>query len=549
MDSSLKELVRVKIKEVAENLFGSELPPFMLDRSKKKEWGDLSTNLPFLLADKIGKSPKEIGDNLACCFAQDKLFSKVEFAPPGFINFFLSSSLLQGSLEKIIQEKKDYTRFSLGKDRLVQVEFVSANPTGPLHVGHGRAAAFGDVLANNLSKLGFRVQREYYVNDVGGQIKRLTKSLWIRIRQLEGEKVELPDDGYKGEYLVDIAKAFKKKVGDIKGKKEEDIFPSLSRFVVEEILKDIKSDLDDFGVNYDSWFFESELYKSGQVSEVLSFLEKKGLLYEKDGALWFKTHALVEEEQDRVLQRKNGEYTYFASDIAYHLNKLKRGFYKVIDIWGADHIGYVSRMKAAVRAMGYPEDALDILIYQLVTLRRGGKKVSASTRTGEFITLKELLEEVGRDAARFFFLSRSADSHLDFDLELAKKQTPENPVFYVQYAHARICSILKKAKEEGFTLPQRVDLNLLDTPEERDLMLLIALLPDQVKEAGERLEPHHLTVYAKELASTFHYFYTCHRVINENKELTHARLFLIQAVKEALRDILDILGISAPEKM
>jgi len=556
MDNSIKWLVENLIKEAAERLRKeglsySKLPSFAVERPKKKEWGDLSTNLPFLLSTQSGKSPEKIGEVLVSILSGESLFSRVEFAPPGFINFSLSSSYLKESLKKIVQEEEDFARFSLGQERLVQVEFVSANPTGPLHVGHGRAAALGDALANNLGKLDFKVQKEYYVNDVGGQIKRLAKSLWIRVRQLEGEKISLPDDGYKGEYLIDLARTFKEKMSSIEEEKEEETLSLLSRFAVEEILKQIKADLERFGVRYDRWFFESELYNNNKLSEALSFLKSKNLLYEREGALWFKTSFVLKGEQDRVLKRKSGEYTYFASDIAYHQDKLQRGFYRVIDIWGADHIGYVPRLTSAAQALGYPEGALKVIIYQLVTLRRRGKRVSASTRTGEFISLRELLKEVGRDAARFFFLSRSADSHLDFDLELAKKQTPENPVFYIQYAHARICSILRKAREEGISLPhpEKVNLDLLVHPEERDLMWLIAYLPDQVREAGERFEPHHLTVYLKELASLFHYFYTRHRVITDDRKLTSARLFLIQAVKIAISDLLGILGISAPEKM
>ena len=555
MDNSVKWLVRDSILRTVKKIGGEDLSKkissFSIERSKKKEWGDLSTNLPFLLSSVSQTSPAKISEELISSLSEEDLFSRVEYAPPGFINFSLSFSYLKESLKRIIQEKEDYTRFSLGEERKVQVEFVSANPTGPLHVGHGRAAALGDALANNLGKLNYKVEREYYVNDVGGQIKKLAKSLWIRIRQLEGEQIAIPDDGYKGEYLIDLARIFKEKRGIIQQEEEDKIILELSGFAVEEILSQIREDLEKFGVSFDHWFFESELYKNNKLAEVLSILEGKNLIYEKDGALWFKTSAIIKDEEDRVLKRKNGEYTYFASDIAYHQDKFKRGFFKIIDIWGADHIGYLPRLVSAVRALGYPEEALKIVIYQLVSLKREGKRVPASTREGKFISLRELLEEVGKDAARFFFLSRSADSHLEFDLELAKKQTPENPVFYIQYAHARICSILKKAEEKrAFPVNyEKVNLDLLTSPEERELMWLISYLPDQVREAGERLEPHHLTVYLQELASSFHYFYTRHQVIGEDRELTSARLFLVQAVKLAILDLLGILGISAPERM
>lgn len=557
MDNSIKELIRAKIETVAKGFFGEGLPPFTLERAKKKEWGDLSTNLPFLLAEQAKDSPHTVGESLVSQLGQavdGKILAKVEFASPGFVNFFLSPLCLHESLRKILQEQDDFTRFSSGKGKSIQVEFVSANPTGPLHVGHGRAAALGDVLANNLAKLGFEIQREYYVNDVGGQMNRLVKSLWVRMKQLAGDTIELPEDGYRGDYLIAIAQAYIDSRGAAMDGSFADTYPQLLKFLIDEILSSIKNDLQTFGVNYDHWFFESEIYRNGELEQVLSLLKAKGLIYKKDAALWFKTSQLMDAEQDRVVQRKNGAYTYFATDIAYHLNKLKRGFYKIIDIWGADHIGYVPRMMSAARAIGYPEEKIKLLIYQLVTLKRAGKRVSASTRTGEFISFRELIEEVGKDAARFFFLSRSADSHLEFDLELAKKQTSDNPVFYVQYACARISSILRKVEEENFLLcgkSREINFNpvLLDSPEERELMLLIALLPDQIKEAAQRLEPHHLTTYATALASAFHYFYTKHRVITEDEELTRARIFLVQAVRIAIKDILSILGIFAPEKM
>jgi len=558
MDNSAKKLIEDSLRraflQIKKKGFScGELPSIIITQPKKKEWGDLSTNLPFFLSYANGKSAPEIGKVLATFFKESSLFSRVEFVSPGFINFFFSPSYLKETIKKIVTERKDFTYFSEGRNRLVQVEFISANPTGPLHIGHGRAAAFGDSLANILSRVGYQVEKEYYVNDRGSQIKRLAYSLLARMQELEGKQVSFPEDGYRGDYLIPIAKKAQEELGEKirKIKDESRIISVLTEFVIKKILGKIREDLGEFGVKFDHWFFESTLYQSNELKKTIPFLKKKGFLYEREGALWFKTSLILKGKQDRVLRRKNGDYTYFASDIAYHKNKLERGFYRVIDIWGADHIGYVPRMKAAAEALGYPPKALKMLIYQLVTLKRGEKKVSASTREGEFITLREVLQEIGKDAARFFFISRTADSHLDFDLELAKKQTPENPVFYIQYAHARICSILEKAKNMGILLKEleKVNLDLLTAPEERDIMSHLALLPDCVRETADSLDPHHLAVYLKELASLFHYFYTCHRVISENKELTSARLILIEAVRIVIADVLSILGISAPSKM
>jgi len=558
MDNSVKKLIEDSLHQALsqikkKGLSYHRLPPIIITQPKKKEWGDLSTNLPFSLSKISGKSALKIGEALVAYLKESDIFSRVEFVPPGFINFFFSPSYLKETIRKIVIEREDFTRFSEGKNKLVQVEIISANPTGPLHIGHGRAAAFGDSLANVLSKVGYQVQKEYYVNDMGGQIKRLAYSLLARMQELEGKQVSFPKDGYRGDYLIPIAKKAQEKLGEKirKIKDEGEVISILTKFVIDEILKLIREDLDEFGVKFNNWFFESTLYQNNELKKTISFLKEKDFLYEKEGALWFKTSLILKGKQDRVLRRKNGDYTYFASDIAYHKDKLKRGFYRVIDIWGADHIGYVPRMKAAAEVLGYPPEALKTVIYQLVTLKKGEKRVSASTREGEFITLKEVLKEVGRDAARFFFVLRTADSHLDFDLDLAKKQTPENPVFYIQYAHARICSILGKAKKMGILLeePEKVNLDLLTTPEERDIMSYLALLPDCLKEAADSLEPHHLAVYLQELSSLFHYFYTRHRVISNNKELTSARLTLIQAVKIVIADVLSILGISAPSKM
>lgn len=557
MDNSLKRLIEEYLRESCKELkkvefFSKSLPPIFINRPKKKEWGDLSTNLPFSLSQEMGKSTSRIGRRLTSYLKEKTLFSQVEFVPPGFINFSISSTYFNEVLKKIVTQKEEFTRFSYGKGKRIQVEFVSANPTGPLHVGHGRAVAFGDSLAYILSKIGYEVEREYYVNDVGGQIERLSRSVWARLQQLEGEEISFPEDGYQGEYLIDIAKEARIKMGDAlseAGKTKPQMICLLGEFTVKEILRQIKTDLDQFGVRFDRWFFESSLDK--EIPKVISFMKDRGYVYEKDGALWFKTSTFLPGVKDRVLRRRSGEYTYFASDIAYHAHKFGRGLDQVIDIWGADHIGYVPRMKAAVEALGYSKEALKIIIYQLVTLKRGEKRISASTREGKFIPLREVLEEVGKDAARFFFLSRSCDSHLDFDLKLAKKQTPENPVFYIQYAHARVCSILEKAKDKGIELKKldEVRFDLLASPEERELMKELTLLPDEIKEAAESLEPHRLTTYLMGLATLFHQFYTRHQVISEDRKLTSARLLLIKAVKIALKDTLNLLGITAPQKM
>ena len=553
MNNSIKKLIEDVLYKTckASGISREHLLPIFINQPKKKEWGDLSTNLPFSLSQKTGKSASQIGKLLTSSLKDEKLFSRVEFIPPGFINFFISSLYLEQTLKKILIQKEKFTQFSFGEGKKMQIEFVSANPTGPLHIGHGRAAAFGDSLANILSRVGYRVEREYYVNDVGGQIKRLSFSVWARLKELEGEKVSFPEDGYKGEYLIEIAKKAKKELGNKLSEAAPQPLDLLSKFATSEILKEIKTDLEAFEVRFDSWISESSLHQKKAIPEVLSYLQEKDCLYEKDGALWFKTSLFLPGEEDRVLRRRNGDYTYFASDIAYHQDKLSRGFDRIIDIWGADHIGYVPRMKAATQALGYPEGVLEIIIHQMVTLKREKKRISASTREGKFIPLKEVLDEVGRDAARFFFLSRTCGSHLDFDLELAKKQTPENPVFYIQYAHARICSILENARENRIKIknPDEVKLDLLTTPEERELMKELSLLPDEVYEAAESLEPHRLTTYLQELATLFHQFYTRHRVISEDRELTQARLILVKAIKVTIGDVLGLLGISVPQKM
>ena len=560
MNNSVKLLIENNLKKALEEakesglLSWEHLPPVFISQPKREERGDLSTNLPFLLCKKCGCSTSKIAQILIASLEKEDFLSRVEFAPPGFVNFSISPSYLHQILKRILTQKEEFTRFSYGEGRRVQVEFVSANPTGPLHVGHGRAAAVGHSLANILSKLGYQVQKEYYVNDVGGQIERLSRSVWARLEELEGRKVSFPEDGYKGDYVIQIAREAKQALRDKASSSDrfsQETLKFLADFTVRKMLDKIKEDLAHFGVKYDSWVTESSFYEGNRVLEVISGLKDKGFVYEKEGALWFRTSEFFENEEDRVLRRTSGECTYFASDIAYHQDKFQRGLDWVIDVWGADHIGYVPRMKAAIQALGYPGDSLRVIIYQLVTLKRGKERISASTRQGEFIPLSEVLEEVGKDAARFFFLSRTCDSHLDFDLELAKKQTLENPVFYVQYAHARISSILKKAKNEGVKIPPlpKVRLDLLASPEERKLMRELCLLPDMIREAGESLEPHRLTAWLQSVGTIFHQFYTLHQVIGKDDDLSSARLLLVKAVQIALRDVLSLLGVSAPEKM
>ena len=565
MDNSVKLLIENNLKKALQEAKNTGLisweviPPVFISQPKRKEWGDLSTNLPFLLSEKSGRSTFEIAQILIGSLEKEDFLSQVEFASPGFINFFISPNYLHQTLEKILTQKEEFTCFSYGGGKRVQVEFVSANPTGPLHVGHGRGAAVGDSLANILSKAaGYQVQKEYYVNDIGGQIERLSHSVWARLEQLEGRKVSFPEDGYKGEYVIQIAKEARDELRDElrdefapSGELSQKTLKLLGDFTVRKILDKIKEDLVRFGIKYDSWVTESSFHQENRVSEVVSNLKDKGFVYEKEGALWFKTSEFFENQEDRVLRRKNGEYTYFAGDIAYHQDKFQRGLDWIIDVWGADHVGYVPRMKAAIQALGYPKDSLRVIIYQLVTLKRGKKRISASTRQGESVPLSQVLDEVGKDAARFFFLSRTCDSHLDFDLELAKKHTPENPVFYVQYAHARISSILDKARDKGIKIPppSKAKLGLLVAPEERELMRELCLLPDMLKESGESLEPHRLTTWLQSVATIFHQFYTLHQVVGQDEDLSSARLLLVKAVQIALRDVLSLLGISAPEKM
>jgi arginyl-tRNA synthetase len=555
-------MAREKIIALIEEALGNAverglLPPMEvgrieLDRPKRKEHGDWATNIALDLASKMGKDPGEIAEAIADSLqAHPEVISRVEVAGRGFINFHLSPSFVREVLLEIRKREAAFGSSDAGRGEKVQVEFVSANPVGPLHVGHGRWGALGDTLAKVMSHAGYRVEREFYINDYGTQINNFGRSISARYMELSGEKVDIPKGGYAGQYIIDIARRIREEHGDeFKDLPEEE---RANRFIEMEyprMLESIERTLGGMGVEFDVWFSERELYRTGRVEQTLSWLEERGEAYRREGALWLRT-TKYGDEKDRVLVRSNGEPTYFASDIAYHRDKMERGFDTVINIWGADHHGYVPRMKAAMDAMGYGAEHLEIILGQLVKLYRGGEPVAMSKRTGDIVTLDELLEEVGADAARYFFLQRSSDSPLDFDIELAKRESPENPVFYVQYAHARICSILKYAGEAALdaAVPPAEDLELLETEAEMDLLRKLGELEEVVELCAERRAPHRLTGYAEDLASLFHVFYRDCRVVSDDERLSRARLFLVRGVRQVLEIVLGLLGVSAPEEM
>jgi len=528
------------------------IPEIILLTPKNKSHGDLSTNIAMQLSRELKLKPLDIAhfivDNLKI---KDSIIGEVEIVRPGFINFCLKENWLYQIIDEIREKGEDYGKVNLGKGKKIQVEFVSVNPTGPLHVGHGKCAAVGDALSNILKAAGYKVEKEYYINDQGRQIDLLGQSVQVRYNNLLGEEEEFPADGYKGEYIVDIAKEVIEKFQDkYKGRNDQESREFFKEFTLKNILEGIKEDLKDFGVEFDAWFSESSLYKQNKLQEVIELLQQKGFLYKEKGALWLKT-TVFGDEKDRVVIRKNSIPTYFASDIAYHQDKYQRGFEKIIDIWGSDHHGYIQRMKAAVQALGYPEDSLGVLIVQFVTLIRDGKEVGMSTRGGEFITLKDLIKEVGKDVARYFFLMRSHDSHTEFDLDVAKSQSMENPVYYIQYAYARICSIIKKAEQAGVKMDKSKvsKLQLLDKEEEFELIKKLSSLKEVIKKSALTWKPHFLTTYLYDLASSFHKYYTVHRIITEDEELTRARLILIDCTRIVLFNSLKILGVSAPESM
>ncbi len=525
------------------------MPEAYLERPQNSEHGDYASSFPLKLARATGAKPMTIAEELVGLMAPAPEIDSIVAAPPGFINFTLKSNWLTNQVDSILLAGDAYGNIDLGQGSRVQIEFVSVNPTGPLHVGHGRGAILGSTLANVLTAAGYDVEKEYYINDAGSQIEAFYHTLYARYRQSLNIDAEIPSDGYLGSYMVDLAKEIIAKDGDrFLTLPEPEAALQLGKLGLERILTQIKTDLESVGVTFDTWFSEQSLYEKGQYDTVMSLLRQGGYISEKEDATWFVSTALG-EDKDNVVVRGDGSPTYFATDIAYHYNKfLERKFDKVINIWGADHQGHVSRMKAVVGALGINPERLEVIISQMVTLHRGGEVVRISKRSGDIITLREVVEEVGSDACRFFFLSRSANSQMDFDLELAKKESPDNPVYYVQYAHARIASILQLAQQRGIDYSNG-DVSLVTTEPELVLIRKLLLLPELVETIAQTLEPHHLPYYAQDLATVFHSFYKQCRVISQDEALTKARLKLVEAAKIVLAKTLHLMGMTAPERM
>ncbi len=556
-------------------------PKILVTPSRDKHQGDFASNIALVGAKPARRAPRELAEQVVAALPEAEWLERVEVAGPGFINFFLRSGYNQSVVRQVLEQGRDYGRSPAGDGRRVQVEFVSANPTGPLHVGHGRGAAYGATLANLLEATGHQVQREYYVNDAGRQMDILALSVWLRYLDLAGETIDFPSNGYQGDYVWDIAATLHREHGDDyrhpaaavfsgvhadapEGDKErhvDDLIANARRLLGEEkyrqvfdlaldtLVDVIRRDLEQFGVVYDEWFSERTLTDQGLVDQAIERLREQGHVYEQEGALWFRSTDFG-DEKDRVLRRDNGQTTYFASDIAYHINKFDRGFDQVINVWGADHHGYIARVKAALTALGYPADRLEILLVQFANLYENGEMVPMSTRSGEFVTLRELREDVGKDAARFFYVMRKAEQHMDFDLDLARQESSDNPVYYVQYAHARVCSVERQCAEQGIDIDTgQAALERLDSSHEQAVLKLLALYPERLAAAAGRREPHLLVNTLRELAHAFHSWYNAHKFLVEDDGLRNARLALALATRQVLRNGLELLGVSAPERM
>ncbi len=560
-ESSMKESLRSLLrhaagKVAAEKGFSwSESHPVQLEVCRDEKFGDFSSNLALELSSRTGPPripPRQLGEAiLAHVPADHGLVEKAEVAGPGFLNFFVRRQRWLEALAEVIRLDRRYGNSDAGGGLKVQLEFVSANPTGPLHVGHGRGAAVGDILSRILTVTGHRVTREFYINDAGRQVELLSRSVLARCREVAGRDGDFPEDGYRGAYIYDLARQAIEEQGEsILDLPEEEILGSLREFSTKAILGWIRRDLEAFGVSFDSWFSERSLYGQGRWGKFVEELKGKGLIFEEDGALWFRSSRFG-DDKDRVVVKKDGSRTYLASDVLYHDDKYRRGFQRLVNVWGADHHGYIPRMKAVVQALGHSPDSLEVRLVQLVSLTRGGKAVAMGKREGEFTTLAEVVKEVGKDAARFFFLMRRCESALEFDLDLAKERSADNPVFYVQYAHARICSIFRTRDEKGLppVVPREIDLDPLVLPEELGIIKKAALYPDVLEMSARGLEPHHLAHYLVGLAGSFHSYYNKTRVITDDERLSLARLGMVRAVGIVIRNGLELMGVSAPETM
>ncbi|MCW8901519.1 MAG: arginine--tRNA ligase [Gammaproteobacteria bacterium] len=589
MKAALKALLeQVVINLKKDGVLADDVnPKIVIEHTRDPSHGDFASNLAMMLAKAAGQKPRDLAEKIVAALPENNDIDKVDIAGPGFINFFMNANTLTSVIPAILDAGEVYGHSTIGNGKRVQVEFVSANPTGPLHVGHGRGAAYGAAVADLLAAAGFQVHREYYVNDAGRQMDILCASVWVRYLSLCGALPDLdylPANGYKGDYVWDVAAHLHRNNGDKFQKQWSDISQELPadepdggdkekfidavinmakeqlgaedyRFIFDTglnyILDDIRDDLAHFGVVYEEWFSERSLTDNGLVKDAVERLQKTGHVDEREGALWFKSTDFG-DEKDRVLVRANGQSTYFASDIAYHMNKLERGYDQVIDVWGADHHGYVPRVRAAMEAVGDDPSKLHVLLVQFAILYRGKEKMQMSTRSGEFVTLRQLRKEVGSDAARFFYVMRKCEQHLDFDLDLAKSKSNENPMYYIQYAHARVCSVLRQLDEKGFTHDQEAGFESLDKlsePHEQALMTTLSKFAELVEKAALNHEPHQLAHYLRDLANDFHTYYNAHQFIVDDEVIRNARLCLIKATKQVLQNGLGLLGVSAPDEM
>ena len=582
MKDQLQDLIKKCIQDLISKGILIEMPPNVrLDHTKDNSHGDYATNIALMLSKQAKMNPVDLAKIIVDQLEESSFINKIEIAGPGFINFFISDESSSSVVSEIIDQGALYGSSEIGQGKKVLLEYVSANPTGPLHVGHGRGAAYGATISNLLRAVGFKVDNEYYVNDAGRQMDILAVSIYLRYLSLCGENLRFPDNGYQGQYIKDIAQViyessgeeFYKKLdlifanvskdGSEGGDKEShidgliensksilgDSFRAIFQVGIESILGGIKSDLSEFGVVFEKWFSEQSLIDTGLSESCISKLKESQKVFEKDGALWFKT-TNYGDEKDRVVVRDNGNHTYFASDIAYHFDKFERGYDKIINVWGADHHGYISRVKASIDALGHSPDKLEILLVQFANLYRGGSKVQMSTRSGSFVTLEDLRKEVGNDAARFFYILRKSEQHMDFDLDLAKSKTNENPVYYIQYAHARICSVFRQANEKEMEVDHsQANLSLLTEGIEKNIIKELSRYKSVLESSAIQYEPHQLAYYLRDLSTHFHSYYNACKFIVEDKHLTQARLSLIHATRQILINGLSILGVSAPESM